>query len=238
MIILHFYYTESLGHVHRIQKFVKTQLLLRILLAPNRIQRIFLLYPEIFENDMSTCGWSYPEICEYAYVILLDPVFTASIVNKLGVQQGCSFFVSCSDCQFGITCSDKNSCDKFTQPIHQRSTGCFEILSGYYKVKTRANHHRRRFQTRPGRTSAWWDYFINGTMIEEEWRENFRMSKTSLVKLDEELRPYIEGKQTILLSPVDVFSSDKLQASTVYTSQWQWRERNGAKIAIMRTLIS
>ena len=31
-------------------------------------------------------------------------------------------------------------------------------------------------------------------MIEEEWRENVRMSKTSLLKLAEELRPYIEGK--------------------------------------------
>ena len=35
--------------------------------------------------------------------------------------------------------------------------------SGHHKVKKRANHHRRRFWTRPGRT--------RGTMIEEEWRE-------------------------------------------------------------------
>ena len=47
--------------------------------------------------------------------------------------------------------------------------------SGHHKVKKkRGNHHRRQFWTRPGRTSAWWDNFINGTMIEEEWRENFR----------------------------------------------------------------
>ena len=54
---------------------------------------------EIFLSDTNTytCGRSYPEIFEYAYVILLAPVFTASIVNKPGVQQGCSFFVSCSD---------------------------------------------------------------------------------------------------------------------------------------------
>ena len=39
-------------------------------------------------------------------------------------------------------------------------------------------------------------------MIEEEWTENFRMSKTSLLKLAEELRPYIEGKETIMRSPV------------------------------------
>ena len=36
---------------------------------------------EIFLSDTNTytCGRSYLEICEYAYVILLDPVFTASI---------------------------------------------------------------------------------------------------------------------------------------------------------------
>ena len=34
-----------------------------------------------------SCGRSYPEIFEYAFVILLDPVFTASIINKHGVQQ-------------------------------------------------------------------------------------------------------------------------------------------------------
>ena len=75
-----------------------------------------------------------------------------------------------------------------------------------------------------GRTSAWWDNFINSTMIEEEWRENFRMSKTSLLKLAEKLRPYNKGKETIMRSPVDVvrkncLNSILLQASTVYTSQ-------------------
>ncbi|CAH3030002.1 unnamed protein product, partial [Porites evermanni] len=77
-------------------------------------------------------------------------------------------------------------------------------LAEELRPQKRANHHRSRFWTRPGRTSAWWDNFINGTMFEEEWRENFRMSKTSLLKLAEELRPYIEGKETIMRSPVDV----------------------------------
>ena len=40
---------------------------------------------EIFLSDTNayTCGRSYPEIFEYAFVIVLDPVFTASIINKL-----------------------------------------------------------------------------------------------------------------------------------------------------------
>ena len=44
-----------------------------------------------------TCGRSYPQICEYAYVIFLNPVFTSSIINKHGVQQGCIFFINCFD---------------------------------------------------------------------------------------------------------------------------------------------
>ena len=51
----------------RIRKFLKT------------LSRV-----EIFLSGTNTytCGRSYPQICEYAYVIFLDPVFTSSIVNK------------------------------------------------------------------------------------------------------------------------------------------------------------
>ena len=50
----------------------------------------------------------------------------------------------------------------------------------------------RRFWVRPGRTSAWWDNFVDQIVISEEWRENFRMSRGSVYKLAEELRPFIE----------------------------------------------
>ena len=83
-----FYYEYGLRpHVSsvfsgRIQKFLKT------------LSRV-----EFFLSDTNTytCGRSCPEIFEYAYVMLLEPVFTASIINKHGIQQGCSFFVCCSD---------------------------------------------------------------------------------------------------------------------------------------------
>ena len=54
----------------------------------------------------------------------------------------------------------------------------------------------RRFWIRPGRTSAWWDNFVSHTATPEEWKENFRMSQPSLLKLSEELWPYIKGKST------------------------------------------
>ena len=37
-------------------------------------------------------------------------------------------------------------------------------------------YKQKRFWTRPGRTSAWWDSFVNEVVVAEEWREIFRMS--------------------------------------------------------------
>ena len=93
----------------RIRKFVKMQIFFyEYGLRPHvssvfsgRIRKFLktLSRVEIFLSDTSkcTCGRSYPQICEYAYVIFLGPVFTSSIINKHGVQQGCIFFVNCSD---------------------------------------------------------------------------------------------------------------------------------------------
>ena len=65
----------------RIRKFLKT------------LSRV-----EIFLSDTNTytCGRSYPEICQYAYVI---PWIQSSrrALNKHGVQQRCVFFVNYSD---------------------------------------------------------------------------------------------------------------------------------------------
>ena len=30
-------------------------------------------------------------------------------------------------------------------------------------------YKQRRFRTRPGRTSAWWDNFVNEVVVAEEW---------------------------------------------------------------------
>ena len=34
-----------------------------------------------------------------------------------------------------------------------------------------------------GRTSAWWDNFVNEVVVPEEWQENFRMPRKNLLKL-------------------------------------------------------
>lgn len=62
----------------------------------------------------------------------------------------------------------------------------------------------RRFWIRPGRTSLWWDNFLNGVVQEEEWKENFRMSRVSFFNLANLLRPHIERQVTIMRAPVSV----------------------------------
>ena len=47
------------------------------------------------------------------------------------------------------------------------------------RLRCRRESKERRFWTRPGRTSAWWNNFADQVVILEEWKENFRMSRDS-----------------------------------------------------------
>ena len=60
----------------------------------------------------------------------------------------------------------------------------------------------KRFWTRPGRTSAWWDAFIENVVLPEEWRENFRMSKELFTNLVAELKPFIQRQATKMRKPI------------------------------------
>ena len=51
---------------------------------------------------------------------------------------------------------------------------------------------QRRHWIRPGRTSLWCDNFVNNTVVLIEWRENFRMSKESFMKLCDKVRPFLQ----------------------------------------------
>lgn len=99
-------------------------------------------------------------------------------------------------------------------------------IARYKQLKRAGKQPRpRRFWVRPGRTSDWWDNFVKQTMLEEEWRENFRMSRRSLYTLADQVRPYIEGKTTIMRSPVDVV---KQIAVTLYYLSDEGRLRKTA----------
>ncbi|KAL2080758.1 hypothetical protein ACEWY4_024551 [Coilia grayii] len=83
----------------------------------------------------------------------------------------------------------------------------------------------RRFWTRPGRTSSWWDNFVNEVVLPEEWREHFRMTRSSVYQLSDHLRPYIEGQTTRLRELVDVV---KKVACTLYYLSDEGRLRKTA----------
>ena len=72
--------------------------------------------------------------------------------------------------------------EEYTTIYYQRrQMMCQLALFDGYKHRRRTMKARRprRFWTRPGRTTAWWDHFVAGVVVEEEWKENFRMSKPS-----------------------------------------------------------
>ncbi|XDV36622.1 hypothetical protein PO909_006368 [Leuciscus waleckii] len=64
------------------------------------------------------------------------------------------------------------------------------------------HRQRRRFWVRSGRTAVWWENFENEDVVPDEWRENCRMSRSSLLSLSELLRPYIEAETTVMRFPV------------------------------------
>ena len=87
---------------------------------------------------------------------------------------------------------------------YQRKLLFSQIMDSTQKKCPRNAKRQRRFWVRPGRTSAWSDNFLNGVMLEEEWKENFRMSQVGFFKLCDLLRPYIEHQVTIMRTPVSV----------------------------------
>lgn len=82
--------------------------------------------------------------------------------------------------------------------------------SGGKIMKQKSYRRQRRFWIKPGRTSAWWDNFVNCSVMPED---NFRMSKSSFYKPCHQLNPYLERQATNMRSPVDV---PKQVALTLY----------------------
>ena len=66
---------------------------------------------------------------------------------------------------------------------------------------------------RPGRTSLWWENFLNNIVVAEEWRENFRLSKENFMKLCDKVRPFLLKQSTNMRSPISV---EKQLAVTLY----------------------
>ena len=61
--------------------------------------------------------------------------------------------------------------------------------------RTNRQHHRnRRLWIRPGRSNEWWSNFLAQKVIDEEWKENFRLSRENFYRLCHELQPFLVKK--------------------------------------------
>ncbi|KAM9314409.1 putative nuclease HARBI1 [Pholidichthys leucotaenia] len=126
------------------------------------------------------------------------------------------------------------------QLMHRFRDNRRRILYMYQLMNTLPRQHRprpvRRFWTRPGRTSQWWDNFVNGVVEEHEWKETFHMSKESLIALSEELRPYIEGKRTNMRAPVGVLR--KVACTLYYLSNDRRMRKTANALGLSRAAVS
>ncbi|KAM3858860.1 putative nuclease HARBI1 [Diretmus argenteus] len=102
--------------------------------------------------------------------------------------------------------------------------------------RRRRPYAERQFWVRPGRTSAWWDNFINGVAAPEEWRENFQMSRSALTTLSERLRPHVEGATTTMRAPVDVLA--KVACTLCYLSGEGTLQKTADAFGLSRQVVS
>ena len=163
-------------------------------------------------------NFSYPELFEYAYVILsCDLSSQISLGHKFNMADNMMFSVLLTIISSLIAYLELSIALVHVNIVRQRIRDNFResLVSKNTKKATRHSqpYKQRHFWTRPGRTSAWWDNFVNEVVVAEEWRENFRISRRNLLKLSELLQPYIEGKTTRMRCPVDV---TKKVACTLY----------------------
>ena len=84
---------------------------------------------------------------------------------------------------------------------------CYCLLALNPVTKNGKKESRRsppRFWVRSHRNLKWWNNFMNGNMIPEEWKKNFRISERSFYILCEELRPCIQKQTTRSRKPISV----------------------------------
>ena len=73
----------------------------------------------------------------------------------------------------------------------------FTTTSTFTRVKRlrcRRESKERRFWTRPGRTSAWWNNFADQVVIPEEWEQNFRMTTWTLTLDNKALKQRLQAQ--------------------------------------------
>ena len=133
---------------------------------------------------MWTENFSYPELFEYAHVILsYDLSSQISLAQKFDMADNTMFSALLTIISSLIAYLELSIALVHMNIVRQRIRNNFRqsLMSKDTRKATRRSqpYKQRRFWTRPGRTSAWWDNFVNEVVVAEEWRENFRMYRGS-----------------------------------------------------------
>ena len=68
--------------------------------------------------------------------------------------------------------------------------------------------------TNPGRTDKWWQNMLNGKLKDEEWQQNFRMTRPQFMELADCVRPSLEPEPSSFRP--DALSVEKKLAATLY----------------------
>lgn len=124
----------------------------------------------------------------------------------------------------------------FNSRVHAIYELLTDINSTHKRKGVRKLRQPRRFWKRPGRTSSWWDNFVKNIVVEEEWREHFRMSKGTFGKLCDELRDEITLVETHLRKPMSV---EAQVALTLYYLSDEGRYRKVANaFGVARSTVS
>ena len=132
-----------------------------------------------------------------------------------------------------IACLELNAAliNLYTLILRKRQNLLRSFVDGPLQTGQRSRpkpYTQRRFWTRPGRTSAWWDNFVSGIFIPEEWRENFRMSGCLVTKTDVFLSVFggqvwtVENAAKTLVWTKNFLSVFKKQKTEVFENALVW----------------
>ena len=77
------------------------------------------------------------------------------------------------------------------QEVSQAIADKLRAVGRYRQLRNRFIRRKKCYWKCPGRTEKWWRNFLDGTMLPDEWIQNFRMSKDDFMALESLLHVYI-----------------------------------------------
>ena len=84
-------------------------------------------------------------------------------------------------------------------------------------IRKKEQYHRSCW-IKSGRTSGWWEKFVNGEVPESEWVDNFRMLRKSFEELTEKLCPFLEKQGIKMAETTSTEAQQKLVISRLQAS--------------------